>query len=391
VNDRAAAPLFTPAFVLLLVTQASFGFAFSVYFLLPKYLVDALHASAAEIGQVTAVAAVAGVVAVPFIGRLLDGSRRRVWMIAGAALMSLSSLPFMLLETVSPLIYVLRALQGVAFTLFTNAGGTLAAELSPPARLGQAIGFYGLAMLVTNALAPAVAEPLAAAQGWPAVFVLAAAACAVAMVLSFWVREVQPPRSEGAPPSLPLFDRRAIVVLYVIAVVGAAFGSVITFTQPLALELGMREVRALFIGYTAAATVVRIGLSNLADRFGRQRIALFAMVLYTGVVFASAALERGWLGAIGMGLGTAHGLLYPALNALAIEHAGRRRGTMMTFFTGAFSAGFAISVFALGRIAQDFGYRSVFIVSGVLASTALVALLRLPVRPESTRADARAA
>ena len=45
------ASLFTRSFVALMLAQASFGFAFSSYFLLPKFLATELGAGAAAIGK----------------------------------------------------------------------------------------------------------------------------------------------------------------------------------------------------------------------------------------------------------------------------------------------------------------------------------------------------
>ena len=78
-----------------------------------------------------------------------------------------------------------------------------------PERVGQAIGLSGAANLVTNALGPGVAEPLAAGWGWRAVFVGAAiaAACAVALglaqgtlypvVTALLFEDAEPTRAEG--------------------------------------------------------------------------------------------------------------------------------------------------------------------------------------------------
>ena len=54
--------LLTRSFSVLLVAQACFGYAFSSFFLLPKYLVLALSAGPEQIGYVTATHGVAAVV-----------------------------------------------------------------------------------------------------------------------------------------------------------------------------------------------------------------------------------------------------------------------------------------------------------------------------------------
>ena len=382
-QSRAEARLLTPAFVLLLGTQFSFGLAFSTFLIFPKYLVTALHAGPAEVGRISALPALVAVIGVPVVARLVDRRSRRALMLAGAALMGVASLAMTAVDSLGPLVYTLRAVQGLSFLLFWNAAATLVTDLAPPARLAQALGWFALGALVTNALAPALAEPLADSRGWPFVFGLAAVCSVFAVLLSAGVRESQgPPPSRSGTGLGELLGARGIGVLYATVIMGAGFGAVVTFAQPLAIALGAREVSGLFVGYTVLATTVRLGLSHVADRFGRLRVALGASALYTLVVFGCAALRVSWLWWIGAGLGVAHGLLYPALNALAVEHApASRRGSSMTLFTGAFSAGFGLSVLGFGSLAAVVGYRGAFAVAGCLGFSSLLVLTRLPPAP----------
>ena len=86
-------------------------------------------------------------------------------------------------------------------------------------------------MLCTNAIAPAIIEPLVAALGWSVGFQLAALA---ALIAAFVARGVaSPPRIE-APPRVKLFellDRRALCIYYTSALTGLGFGTLVTYTQ----------------------------------------------------------------------------------------------------------------------------------------------------------------
>ena len=77
----------TPAFTALLTTQAGFGYAFSTFLLLPKYLVTQLGAGPAEIGLVTSAYGVATVLTIPVMGAVVDRYGRRRFLIAGALVM----------------------------------------------------------------------------------------------------------------------------------------------------------------------------------------------------------------------------------------------------------------------------------------------------------------
>src|SRR5512133_681897 len=171
-------------FIELLVTQFAFGLGISVFHLLPKFLRLELNASATEIGRTVGVGLVAAVLATPFSALWLARGARRNPACTGLVLLVVSALAFTQVERASALLYAIRAVQGVAFTLFLGTIVTRGAELVPKARLAQAMGWVGLAALVTNALSPLLAEPIAARFGWKWVFLMAAGWGLIAFALA---------------------------------------------------------------------------------------------------------------------------------------------------------------------------------------------------------------
>src|SRR3954469_1898844 len=134
--------LFTRDFALILATQLAFGFAFSSFFLLPKFVVTELHGSPSQVGYVGALAVVAAVLASPICGKLLDRGARRPLMFWGCLLSGCGGFAFLGVTHVGGYLYVVRAVQGLAYTLYFVAAATLVADLSPAARLGQALGWF---------------------------------------------------------------------------------------------------------------------------------------------------------------------------------------------------------------------------------------------------------
>lgn len=319
--------------------------------------------------------AVAGV---PLLGWAIDRMRRDRLLMLGTLLGAIASYAYTWVTHIGPLLYALRAMQGLAFVTTFNTAATLAVELSPRSRLSQSLGYFGLAMLCTNAIAPAIIEPLVAHRGWNVGFLLAAISACVATLLALRLPGTTPQRR--APASLRvLLSRRALGIYYTSALVGLGFGTLVTFAQPFAMSLGASEVRQLFIGYTLAALAVRIGLGGLADRVGRHRVALVSLGLYGLVLLTTTQLKADWLFSIGLGLGVAHGLLYPALNALLVENApAGSRGLVMTCFNGAFNLGFAVSVLAFGVVAETAGFSTLFLIAGLLTLTGVVTLALVP-------------
>jgi MFS family permease len=376
------AALYTRSFVSLLLAQAAFGYAFSSFFLLPKFIVTELGRGPDAIGLVMAAFGATSVFCIPIVGALVDRIGRRPFMAAGAIVMAGTALGFLRVHEVGPLLYALRALQGVAFAMTFIASATLAADLAPPARLGQALGIFGVSMLSMHAIAPAVAETLVAHGGWEGVFRTAACFAGLCAVLTVFVREPVPhPRGDEAVDSLFAVAARprSLRIMAVIALSGAAFGIMMIYPQPFALSLGRENVRGFFIAYALAAGTVRLGFGSVADRLGRDRISVLSLAAYGLVVLSMAELRPAWLEALGAAFGLAHGLFYPAFNALAIDGAGaHERGKVMALFNGAFNAGNSAATLAVGFLAARAGYPAVFVVAalGVFGGVAL--LVRSP-------------
>lgn len=364
----------------LLVAVIAFGFAHSSYFLLPKFLQLELHADASQIGLYSSVTWFANVVFVPFAGVWIDRRGRRPFAFFGAAVMALTCVGFLAVESLGPLLFALRVMHGIAFTFFFVATQTLAADLAPPARLGQVLGYYGSGFVFTNAAAPAVSEWVAGRAGWWWVFVGTAVLALLALSLLGFVREHRStPRGDGEVPGIrAAFTRPGFArVLAISSLAGVAFAAAFTFHQPFALSLGIERVADFFVAYSLMAVVVRGPLGSLADRAGRLLVTRVSLCFYAGASLAMLWLAKLGLVWTGAAFGVAHGLFYPALNAVALTGAGPDvRGKVTALFNGAFNVGFSGGSLALGYVAVGLGYGPVFALAAVSSALALALLPR---------------
>ncbi len=370
--------LYTRDFVALLVTQAAFGYSSSAFQLLPKFLDRELGADATRIGAVVATFGIASVVATPLMGSLVDRASRRDTLAAGALLLTATSLAFATVDALGPLVYALRAVQGVAFGMAFVAGSTLAVDEAPPERLAQALGVFGLTMLSMNAVGPLVTEELARGAGWPVAFVAAGGGGLACALLTRAIREPRrDPEADGAGGGLRavLGRSRQRRIALVVVLTASACGVMFAFHQPFALALGIERVSPFFAGYAAAAIVARVGVGQWIDRLGRRRVALVCLALYAAVVAAMAALASVGLLVLGLAFGVAHGLFFPACNALAVEDMPpAQRGKVMAIFIAAFNLGFSLGPLGLGRVADAAGFPPVFLIAAGGAALGLVVL-----------------
>lgn len=363
-------PLLTRRFAWILATQTLVGFSCSVFYILPKFLTQSFHATATDVGRVNAVYGVAGALAVPFVGTLLDRWGRAPVLKFGSLAMACAAFLVVRVESPGLFLLTLRALQGIAFAMAYNAAMTMAADDAPAERLGHAIGLVGLAGLWTNAAGPAAAELIGDRFGYGFAFLASALSAVGAAGLSCRLASplARTSSERGSGFASALRSAQTWPSLVAIAISGAAFGAMFTFHQPFAIALGIRRISTFFIGYAAGAVMVRLGLGRFIDRMGCYRVAVGSLLLYGTVVFAMQWLTPGRFVWLALSFGVAHGLFYPAICAVAIQHVSpRTRGSTLSACNGAFNAGLFLSGLGFGPLAERSGYPSVYLAAGLVA------------------------
>lgn len=373
--------LLTPTFALLLLITAIIGLSFSTYFLLPKFLAVELAANAQTIGAISAAPLLTTVFVMPLVGVRIDRYGRRPYASGGALLFALASAGMIFVDRVGPLLWVLRVMQGIAFPLFFVSLSTIATDIAPRTRVGQAIGLFGGVMIATNALGPALGEWGAGALGWRAVFAATVVAALLAAGLTRLLPDFHHPQgAEQAGAVRALVKRPGMRrVLIIVTLTGWAFSAMFTFHQPWALANGFEHVSTYLTGFALSAMVMRVGLGGLADRLGRLHVARASLLLY---VFAPLSLL--WLPQFGLLpsgalLGLSHGLFYPAFNALAVDLArDHERGKAMAIYNTAFNLGFAGGSWLLGYLALVTGYPAIFLLASAVCALACGLLMTAP-------------
>jgi MFS family permease len=371
----------------ILATQVVFGFGWSLYLLNPKFYATQLHAPPDVIGQITSMGGTAGLLTVPFAAFGLDRSDRRVFFRVGSLLIFITSIGMLQVHDVSWLVFALQGCVSAAFVLAFNASAALLSDYAPADRLGQAIGWLGGANVAMNAVATMVAEPLAHAFGWDAVFFLGIAAGGAAFVASFGLKlapvQAVDPGVVPAPVAPRRFESTAFIapLLFSATLMGAIFIALFGFVQPYAVSLGASEVRYFFLGFTLAAVGCRVLLGGLGDRVGRRTVSMWMLGGYAVSAALMRHLEIDALILYGLAFGAAHGLLYPTLNALLLELLpSRRRGLGMVLYNGAFNLGTSVGSLGWGLLAKRSGYPAIYEVAAVAS---LVAASALAIKPRA--------
>ncbi|HEY8490619.1 MAG TPA: MFS transporter [Dehalococcoidia bacterium] len=404
-------PLFTRDFLGVCLTTFLFFTAFLFFFpTLPFYIVR-LGGQESEIGLLIGASSLTSLVVRPLVGRLVDQWGRRPLLSAGLAMLALCSVLYNF-ATAIPMLFALRLLTGASLATYISSASTMAADVSPPARRGEAMGYFGVANNLAFIIGPALgfylvdsgrfAGPNGAIRdavpgfdrvdtgefNFAVMFLAAAALAGLGFLVSRFLGESRP--AGAAPPALGrnllggLFHRSAAYPAVINFTMSIGFAALVTFLPLYARDLGMENVGTFFIVYGAAVLVSRVALSRLSDRYGRGVLIVPGLALLAAALVGLSLAGEPWqlypvAACYGLGFGTAQ----PALMAFAVDRVPSQvRGMAMSTFTLGNDLGLSIGATFLGVVLDATDYGAVFLVTaGTVASGIAIFLAGQVLRP----------
>ena len=169
----AASAILTPAFLVAAAANFLFFTGLAAFVLLPLHLRE-LGATDSQLGLIMGCYSLTAIVVQPLMGVWVDRGGRRAFLVSGAILTALVALAFAALPDALRWFPLLRALQGVAFSVFFIANFAVVVDLAPPDRRSQALGIFGISGILSGAVGPALGELLTQAAGFRGLFLGAA-------------------------------------------------------------------------------------------------------------------------------------------------------------------------------------------------------------------------
>ncbi len=367
--------LLTPLF--LLVTASTFAYFVSVGALqptLPRFVEGPLGRGDVAVGLVIGAFAFSAVIIRPAVGPLGDRRGRRLLMVAGAGIVTLSVLGYTIADSLPPLI-MLRLLAGAGEALFYVGAASVINDLAPEARRGEALSYFSLALYSGLAVGPVIGEQTLDVSTFDAVWLVAAASAGIAALFGLAVKDTRP---EGAAEkrSFRWFHPAGLLPGSVLAASILGLGGFATFTPLYALDLGMDGSRLVFVTFSAVVMLVRSVGARIPDMLGPKRAASTALSLQGGGLTIMGLWHEPaglFVGAFVFGLGQA--LAFPALMTMAIRSApATERSAVVGTFTAFFDLAFGLGAISLGGVASIAGYGGAFVTAAAVAFAGLAVL-----------------
>ena len=369
----------TKPFVLTML--AEFALCMSVGMLLavvPVYADDELGVG--SFGVALAVAAVSPMVLVvqPIAGRYADRNGRRILVVVGGVIASLSVAAYVVANSLALLVFF-RLLTGAGEAMVLVGAATIITDIAPEHRRGEALSLFSLGLWGGLALGPLIGELVLDDTRFDAVWLLAASCCLAAGLIGLVLPETKPSREPGPASNARLVHPAAIGPGLVLSFTVLGFAGLGTFGALYARDLGLDGAGSVFLVFSAVVVTTRVVARQVPDRLGPKRTSRIALALIATGLFTIGL----WNVPAGLFAGTAivgfgHALAFPSLMTLAVNAGpASERSSVVGTFSAFTELGFLVGALSLGAVASALGYDSVFVVCAFGPLLGVVVLSRI--------------
>lgn len=324
-----------------------------------------------------------------FSGKLVDKFGERTVFAVGVALVAISVGLSGLAQSYNQLLFF-RAAGGLGSSMFSVAASSVILRSVTDAQRGHAQSVYNGSFLLGAIAGPAIGGALAAVSLRAPFFVYAIAlAISGTVAFIFFTSEhlQAPKKSDGKKAVMSLREalslkgyRYALVITFVASWV--LFG-VRTSILPLFITEQLKSTAAVVgWGFTISAVIqgtLILRAGRLSDERGRRFILIVGTTIaLVGIVIMTLTLNplMFFISMAIMGLGNAFLASAPAtIVGDLIEGKG---GQVIALFQMAGDAGMIVGPVVVGFIADHYGYRDAFAVSGLVFCIAIVLSIKMP-------------
>ncbi|MFZ5816063.1 MAG: MFS transporter [Bacillota bacterium] len=366
-----------------LLWLANFLMALSFYFLLPTvptFATEVLGADKGQVGYLVGLFTVAALATRPLAGYLLDARGRKVTYLGGLLFFALFVFSYQT-ATAFWLLLAVRFLHGTTWGVISTGGSTVAADLLPPERRGEGLGYYGIAMTLAMALGPMLALALAGDSRYTLVFLAAGGVASLAALMAMAVRYREVPPSGRGFSWDSFVDLRVVPIALIYLITMLTYGGLITFLTLFTAERGL-NAGLFFLVYAAVMSLSRPLSGRVQDRLGPTPVLITGFLLLIAgflVMSLTRTAPLFWVAASLMGVG--NGNIWPTLTAMGINLVEpSRRGVASSTLFSAIDLGIGLGSMVMGWVAEAVGLSGMYLVSAGLLVAPLVIYL-LYVRP----------
>lgn len=347
----------------------NFALMMSQYLLLvtmAMYAAGEYNASVGMAGLVSSAFIIGSLIGRLFGGKHITAMGGKKMLMIGSVLIVILTASYLIPMGIYPLI-VLRILHGAAMGYAMTATGTIIAQIIPPSRNGEGIGYFSMSVVLATAVGPLIGVSLIAAYGFTSIFLFSFAMAIISLVIGLTVKAPpgQPSKStdSGKFKIMDFFEKRAMPISAVMFVMAFAYSGILSYVTAYAESISLIQAGSLyFTVYGITVLLSRPITGPLLDRKGANIVMYPAIIMFAiGLaVISQASLTMAFLIAAAL-IGFGYGNIQSVTQALAIKVTPPERlGLANTTYFIALDLGLGFGPFLLGYIVPSLGYRGMY-------------------------------
>lgn len=331
---------------------------------LPLFITSDLHGNNSQVGMVVGAFTIAALFIRPIAGNALTKHKKTTLLTIGLAVILASMGSYFFVSTIATLLLV-RLLHGAGFGFSSTTIGTIAADIIPPSRRGEGMGYYGLASTMALAIGPVIGLYIAETYSFSVLFICCFFLTLLAIILVKLVDLPTVPRvkkSEEQSFFGAMYEKKALVPSLLLFCLGITIGGVSSFIALFGKEQGIENVTLFFLVEAIFVMAIRPFTGKIYDRSGHFYVIIpcgICMFLGTILISFSTSLPLLLLAAAVYGAG--FGSMVPSLQAWMIDLVEpHRRGVGSSTFYSAMDLGVGAGATVCGMIASATSYAVMF-------------------------------
>jgi MFS family permease len=245
--------LWTKDFII--VTLVNFLIYMVFYLLMVVVASDAVnkfHASTGIAGLASGIFIIGILVGRLGTGRIVEEIGSRRVLIAGTMCFIVTSALYFAAINM-PLLVIIRFLHGMAYGIASTATGTIVAQIIPPLRRREGIGYYSMVQIPATALGPLIGITLSRCVDFNMIFMVTSIIAAISFGISFVIGQpLRKPHSPDQAKGVKTFqissflEYTAIPISIIVLIVGFNYSAVLTFISLYSRQLRLEEGASFF-------------------------------------------------------------------------------------------------------------------------------------------------
>lgn len=343
---------------------------------IPLYLVNELGIEHSKTGIILSSYALGLLLIRPFSGYMVDSFPRKTVYLTG--IISFIAIFFGYFYAITVLGFVLiRFVHGVFWGLTTVSANTVAIDIIPSSRRAEGIGYFGANMNIAMAIAPFFAMNIYENHGFIELIGIAISMGVLAIISVLFIKV--PFKAITKKDKIPLSLDRFILVKGIPILVNQLFitfgwGTLVAYAILYGQKVGLENAALFFLFLAFGIIVSRITAGRLVDKGHIHKVIIFAIAVISLSFFSFAYFK----GAIAYNIsalfiGVGYGTLLPALQTTYINMApASQRGTANSTYLTGFDIGVGIGMLVGARVADDYGYESMYFLTAALCFIGLL-------------------